>query len=136
MGVDSSPQAHRVLEAAFTEAELRGTVLHAVLAWNWPHLSGFEPTVPEEERDQSHVLKEILAEHREHHPHIPVTADVVHGHPVAVLREAAAGADLLMVGSHGHGTFTGMLLGSVSHALLHRSPCPLVVVRSETSGEN
>ncbi|MEU8363779.1 universal stress protein [Nonomuraea sp. NPDC048882] len=42
---------------------------------------------------------------------------------------AARDAELLVVGSHGYGTFAGMVLGSVSHALLHHAPCPLAVVR-------
>ncbi|SPL98846.1 Universal stress protein family [[Actinomadura] parvosata subsp. kistnae] len=135
-GVDGSPQAHRVLESAFAEAELRGAILRAVLAWAWPHAGGFDPAGPEAERDQSLILKEALAGHRERHPDVPVVADVVHGHPVAVLREAASGADLLVVGSHGHGTFAGMILGSVSQALLHQSPCPLVVVRRQARTES
>lgn len=46
-----------------------------------------------------------------------------------VLEFAFAEAELLVVGSHGYGTFAGMVLGSVSHALLHHAPCPLAVVR-------
>jgi nucleotide-binding universal stress UspA family protein len=61
---------------------------------------------------------------------VPVVEELVHGHPAEVLRQAATGADLLVMGSHGHGTFAGMVLGSVSHALLHHAPCPLAVVRT------
>ncbi|MFC4119840.1 universal stress protein [Nonomuraea zeae] len=131
-GVDGSPQAHRVLESAFAEAELRGAVLRTVRAWAWPHVSGFEPADAEDERHQLLDLKQTIAGHRERHPDVVVVAEVIHGHPVAVLREAAQGADLLVVGSHGHGTFAGMLLGSVSQALVQQAPCPLIVVRRET----
>ncbi|WP_345564655.1 universal stress protein [Nonomuraea rosea] len=130
--MDGSPQAQYVLESAFAEAELRGAVLRTVRAWAWPHAGGFEPADAEGERHQLLELKETLAGHRERHPDVPVVADVVHGHPVAVLREAAQGADLLVVGSHGHGTFARMILGSVSQALVQQSPCPLIVVRRET----
>ncbi len=54
---------------------------------------------------------------------------VTEGHPASVLTEAAQGAELLVVGSRGHGAFAGMLLGSVSEYCAAHSPCPVVVVR-------
>ncbi|TMR88057.1 universal stress protein [Nonomuraea basaltis] len=131
VGLDGSPRSRPVLEFAFAEAELRGARLRVVHAWAWPRLDGFEPADAGSEQNELLVLKEALAGHRGRHPDVDVIEECVHGHPVEVLRQAADGADLLVVGSHGHGTFAGMVLGSVSHALLHRSPCPLVVVRSE-----
>jgi nucleotide-binding universal stress UspA family protein len=47
----------------------------------------------------------------------------------AILLRAAEGADLLVVGSRGHGAFAGMLLGSVSQHCVHHASCPVVVVR-------
>ncbi|MEU3985934.1 universal stress protein [Streptomyces sp. NPDC026672] len=57
---------------------------------------------------------------------------VVEGHPAAALTEAAKDAELLVVGSRGHGAFTGMLLGSVSHHCVHHATCPVLVVRADT----
>jgi nucleotide-binding universal stress UspA family protein len=54
---------------------------------------------------------------------------VVHGYPAEVLTDHAAGADLLVVGSRGHGGFTGALLGSVGQHCTHHAPCPVVVIR-------
>jgi nucleotide-binding universal stress UspA family protein len=51
------------------------------------------------------------------------------GHPATRLIEASAGADLLVVGSRGHGAFAGMLLGSVSEHCVAHASCPVVVVR-------
>jgi nucleotide-binding universal stress UspA family protein len=48
-----------------------------------------------------------------------------------VLLKAAEGADLLVVGSRGHGGFAGMLLGSVSEHVAAHSPCPVVVVHGQ-----
>jgi nucleotide-binding universal stress UspA family protein len=61
-------------------------------------------------------------------PKISVRTTFLPDDPRAGL-EATRDAELLVVGSHGYGTFAGMLLGSVSHALLHQAPCPLAVVR-------
>lgn len=49
---------------------------------------------------------------------------------LAILQEASASdPDLILVGSHGQRGVTRFLLGSVSHAVLHRAPCPLLIVR-------
>ncbi|MGW4964076.1 universal stress protein [Nonomuraea sp. NPDC004186] len=134
-GVDGSTRSRAVLDFAFAEAELRKARLRAVHAWAWPRLGGFAPADPESEQKELLVLKEALAGHQGQHPDVEMIAENVHGHPVEVLRQAATGADLLVVGSRGHGTLTGMVLGSVSHALLHHSPCPLVVVRDSGGGQ-
>lgn len=55
---------------------------------------------------------------------------ILEGHPAQVLIEATRDADLLVVGSHGHGAFAGMLLGSVSQHRVQHAHCPVVVVRS------
>ena len=62
-------------------------------------------------------------------PRVDVRTVVEEGNPVQVLIEQSASADLLVVGSRGHGGFAGMLLGSVSHHLVAHSKCPVVVVR-------
>ncbi|MEV0622364.1 universal stress protein [Nonomuraea sp. NPDC050404] len=128
-GADGSPGAERALEFAFTEAALRGARVRAVRAWAWPQAGGFEAASPERERDTVGALEESLAEHRKRHPGVQVVAEVVRGHPMEVLKEAAVRADLLVVGSRGHGQLAGMLIGSISQALLHHAPCPLAVVR-------
>ncbi|MFG1969747.1 universal stress protein [Nonomuraea fuscirosea] len=123
-GIDGSEASSRVLEFAFAEAELRGTRLRLVRA---RAQQGFAPDPVA--REEPGTLRESLSGLRARHPGVPVVEETVHGHPVEVLRQAATGAELLVVGSHGYGTFAGMLLGSVSHALLHQAPCPLAVVR-------
>jgi nucleotide-binding universal stress UspA family protein len=59
---------------------------------------------------------------------VTVLARVVEGHPTQVLLDAATGAELLVVGSRGHSTFAGLLLGSVSQHCVQHTPCPVVVV--------
>jgi nucleotide-binding universal stress UspA family protein len=60
---------------------------------------------------------------------VKISTSVQEGNAAQVLLEAADGADLLVVGSRGHGGFTGALLGSVSQHCAHHAPCPLVIVR-------
>ncbi|HUP33419.1 MAG TPA: universal stress protein, partial [Gaiellaceae bacterium] len=62
-------------------------------------------------------------------PGIEVERRVVPEPPVEALLDAAAGADLLVVGSRGRGGFTGLLLGSVGQQVAHHAPCPVVIVR-------
>ncbi|MDF5754277.1 universal stress protein [Spongiactinospora sp. TRM90649] len=131
VGVDGSAHSDRVLSSAFAEAELRGAELRAVHAWNWPW-EGDPRFAGDEPEYEPLSLTDILASHRARHPSVNVTEESVHDHPIRALRQAATGADLLVVGSRGHGTFAGLLIGSVSQALLHESPCPLMVIRSAT----
>jgi len=63
------------------------------------------------------------------HPDVTIRPVVVEGHPAPVLIEASRGADLLVVGSRGHGEFSGMLLGSVSDYCTHHVSCPITIVR-------
>ncbi|GGS96951.1 universal stress protein [Nonomuraea spiralis] len=132
-GVDGSEGGRRALEFAFAEAELRGARLRAVQAWAWPRPSGFEPADPEAEREAREALRLNLLVPRQCHPSVEVIEDVVHGHPVEVLREAASGADLLVVGTRGQGTLKGMIMGSVSQAMLHHAPCPMAIVKVTSS---
>ncbi|MEO3871671.1 universal stress protein [Nonomuraea sp. B12E4] len=128
VGVDGSTGSMRALDFGFTEAELRGARLRAVQSWAWPHPGGFEPADRDGEQRHLRALQDLLAGHRGPHPGVDAVAEVVHGHPVEVLREAAAGAELLVVGSRGHGQLAGMLMGSISQAMLHHAPCPLAVI--------
>jgi nucleotide-binding universal stress UspA family protein len=128
VGVDCSAAQPAVLEFAFKEAALRGDDLRAVLAWDWHDIMRPE-TIGGEPEGSRRALAEALAGWREDCPDVHVSMDVIRGHPVEALCHAAASADLLVVGSHGHGVLAGMLLGSVSQAILHHSPCPVAVVR-------
>ena len=81
------------------------------------------------EREQKDLLDENLAELEKQYPDVQVKKVITRDRPVRALSDASAGAQLLVVGSHGRGGFKGMLLGSTSRALLQSAPCPLMVVR-------
>ncbi len=81
------------------------------------------------------LLADRLAGWAEKYPDIPVQKAVERDRPARVLVEESARAQLLVVGSHGRGNVAGHLLGSVSHAVVHRADCPVAVVRHQTISE-
>jgi len=75
------------------------------------------------------TLAEAVDEAAGPEPALAVEQRVVEGYPPSVLVGESANADLLVVGSRGHGTFTEALLGSVSQHCSHHARCPVVIVR-------
>ena len=62
-------------------------------------------------------------------PRFTVTTEVRTGDPVSAVCAAAAGYDLIIVGSHGRQGIDRFLLGSVSHGIVHRAGCSVLVIR-------
>ncbi|WP_080791978.1 universal stress protein [Corynebacterium pacaense] len=136
VGVDGSDVSKQATEYAFVEAEARGSELIAVHTWmdmqvqaSLAGLSAAQQQWDEVEREQTALLEENLAPFIAEHPGVPVKKVITRDRPVRALADAAEGAQLLVVGSHGRGGFKGMLLGSTSRALLQSAPCPMMVVR-------
>lgn len=134
VGVDGSPAGADAVGFAFAEASVRGARLRALLAWTHPVSTGpgdMLPLVYDPEvlaADERRLLAESLAGWRTRYPDVDVVAEAVRGRPAPVLAEASRRADLLVVGSRGRGGFTGLLLGSVGHAMLHRAHSPVAIV--------
>ncbi|GAA1393267.1 universal stress protein [Catellatospora coxensis] len=135
VGVDGSELSVEAVGFAFEEAANRGTTLVAVHAWLYatpaPH-AGFVARVHDvdglgEELDR--VLPEAVAGYRERFPQVAVQHLLVRGAPAHVLAEQSKTAQLVVVGAHGRGVLGGLLLGSVSHAVLHHAHAPLAIVR-------
>jgi nucleotide-binding universal stress UspA family protein len=129
VGVDGSPASLDALRWAVRQAELTGASVEAVTSWSYPTSYGFPviANVDWEQGARTVLDQAIAAAVDESGP--PVRRRVVEGHPARALADVAAGADLLVVGSRGHGGFTGLLLGSVSEYVVTHAPCPVVVVR-------
>ena len=132
VGVDGSEQSKAALRWAIEEARLRGAQVRAVYAWTLPHVAAgtgvlMVPALEELQRDGEEVLEAAIAEVAT--AGVVVERAAVEGSAARVLVEAAEGADLLVVGSHGHGGFAGLLLGSVSQQVAHHAPCPVVILR-------
>jgi nucleotide-binding universal stress UspA family protein len=136
VGVDGSDPSGSAIEFAFEEANLRHAQLRVVHVWSHPASYGpgsmqplvYDPQIVAEE--ESRALRETLAVWREKYPDVQVVSEVVQGSPARILGGVSARADLLVVGTRGLGGFAGLLLGSVSHALLHYAHCPVAVVPS------
>jgi len=136
VGVDGSQGSKTALEWAMTEARLTGATVDAVITWQDPVMYGFSYgwTPIEYEGDSfatvmGRVLDDAIADvtSRLERP-VAVFARVVEGHPTQVLLDSAVGAQMLVVGSRGHSTFAGILLGSVSQHCVQHAPCPVVVI--------
>ncbi|TDB74941.1 universal stress protein [Micromonospora sp. KC723] len=136
VGVDDSALSRSAVDFAAEQAALRGTTLHAVHAYRYPASAGpgdMRPLVYDQNElrdEEQRVLTESLAGIAERYPDLPVTRDMVRDRPVPALTAASRRAALVVVGGRGRGELKGLLLGSVSHGLLHHSACPVAVVRA------
>jgi nucleotide-binding universal stress UspA family protein len=137
VGVDGSEASREAVGVGFTEAHLHKTSLVVLLAWPRSVESGVLPLLNADDlrglaQDR---LARLIAPWRDEYPEVKVDARVEIGPPREVLLEASADAGLLVVGSRGLGGFRGLLLGSVSRALLDQAPCPVAVAHApEPSG--
>jgi len=136
VGVDGSELSNAAISYAFNHASMTNAGLTVVHAWWWEYVEGVLAESPwagdwEQIRsDEEVVVAESLAGYREKYPDVDLAVHIVRGHPVDLLVEESAGADLLVVGSRGRGGFRGLLLGSVSHGALHHAGCPVAIVRN------
>ena len=130
VGVDGSPSSRRVLHWAAQQAKLTGALLEIVSCWEMPSIDPSDlPLVSNFGDDAQRNLQATVTEVLGDEPDVDIKLTVVEGQAASVLLDAARGASLLVVGSRGHGAFTGRLLGSVSNHCVSHAPCPVTVVR-------
>jgi nucleotide-binding universal stress UspA family protein len=141
VGVDQSAGSLAALRFALEEARLRDATLRIVHAWQYGYigagfLEGSYPLVGADIKElQDAGEAELDARVREAIPNtgdVAIERRVLEGRPAAILVEQSLGADLLVVGSRGHGGFAELLLGSVSHQCASHAKCPVVVVRASS----
>lgn len=133
VGVDGTPLSEAAIAFAFEAAAARRVPLVAVHTWldelNDPALADLvdwqTAAVQAEE-----LLAERLAGWGEKYPDVQVQRLVAHGSAGHALLDQAARAQLIVVGTRGHGEIAGLLLDSVSNALVHGAACPVAVVRA------
>ena len=132
VGIDGSHSSQAALEYACSRAETTGETVVAI--------HGFHAHVPSTDvwaaaprsvdtAERERLLAESVAGMSEDHPDVHLEQEVVAVEPGRCLADASASASLVVVGSRGLGYFSGLLLGSVSQAVLHRATCPVMIVR-------
>jgi nucleotide-binding universal stress UspA family protein len=137
VGVDGSEQSRAALRWALAEARLRDADVRAVYAWAFPIVPGreFAPAlaIPLDElrAEANELIDTVVAEEVGDETDVRVTHLAIEGSAADVLVDASRNADLLVVGSRGHGGFAGLLLGSVSQQCAHHAACPVVIVRPQ-----
>ena len=141
VGVDGSPASKAALAWAVEQAGLTGASVDAVIAWHYPIMVAGMPYAPiamvecaDFGEFATKVLSDAIAEMVDPDGPVKVSSVVREGNAAQVLLDAADGAELLVVGSRGHGGFTEALLGSVSQACVHHARCPVVIIRAVASG--
>lgn len=139
VGVDGSENAAAALAWAVDEAPRRGAEVEVVLCWQEPYIGGgFVPPVPIDiellEKTYGAQLDEIVDAADTSALEQPVIRTLVRAPAAHELVQRSAAAELLVVGSRGHGGFMGLLLGSVSFHVAAHAACPVVVVPATTDG--
>lgn len=130
VGIDGSSVSESATQIAFDEASRRGVDLVAVHAWSDIELTEFhEYDWSALEGEAQRSLAERLAGFHERYPDVSVQREVVRDRPARRIAEKSESAQLVVVGSHGRGGLTGVLLGSVSNAVLHSVRVPVIVAR-------
>jgi nucleotide-binding universal stress UspA family protein len=139
VGVDHSPGAKAALVFAEEEARLRGASLRAVHAWQYGYIgyTGFEGGAPllgadiDDLRTAAEAALEASVREALPDSDVEIERRAIQGAPARVLVDESRDADLLVVGSRGHGGFAQLLLGSVSQQCAHHSECPVVIVHDK-----
>jgi nucleotide-binding universal stress UspA family protein len=137
VGVDGSSSSKRALRWAVDFAELTTATVDAVIVcpnqpvsdygYGWMPVAATDEALADAAADA--VLMTSIAEVLGDGPHaVPVRPRILHGRPTDVLLLAARSADMLIVGSRGHGTVAGILLDSVSQHCVQHAPCPVLVI--------
>lgn len=132
VGVDGSPESVLALKWAQTLAHALDATITAVTAWHMETVFG-SYIVPDWDPDEGarQILKDAVQEAFGGNPPEGFSGVCIRGTPAKVLMEHSKSAQMLIVGSRGHGGFAGMLLGSVSSACAEHAGCPVLVVHGE-----
>jgi nucleotide-binding universal stress UspA family protein len=134
VGVDGSPASIRALRWAARIGGPLGLPILAITAWEYPAMYGASGMGLEEWRpdaDAGQALRDALETAFGEHTPSGLRTEVVQGYPAKVMLEAGDSAEMLVLGSRGHGGFVGMLLGSVSARCAELATCPVVVVHDK-----
>ncbi len=132
VGMDDSEVSVAALRWAIRQARLTRAIVEVFHAFEVPMPVPYSPIVrvpaAEIATDAQAELDQAIAAQLDPYEKVRVRSSVMRGRPVDVLVDAARGADLLVLGSSGAPGIMGVLAGSTDYAVIHRAPCPLVLV--------
>lgn len=133
VGVDGSQPSRHALQWARFMAHVLNTAIDAVTVWDISAVmaAGWVDDGNPEKETVAHLhttVEEVLGSQ----PLVPVRESVRRGSAARELVQASQGAQLLVVGSRGHGGFTGLLLGSISSACAEHAHCPVLIIHGDT----
>jgi len=135
VGTDGSAAAHLAVEWAARESTTHDAKLDIIHTWSIPLLvdpigmSMFSFPVEDLSRAAEQVLNDAVSVAKTI-TNTEVSGRIAQGPAANALIEASQSADLVVVGSRGHGGFIGLMLGSVAQQVATHSRCPVVVVPS------
>jgi len=129
-GIDGSAAGQRALEWAVDEAIRRSCKLRVVTVWAWDGGEGIAGPSPAAAHDHAKRAQDIAVSgvlaHTDNPPEVEQL--VVRGVASESLCVSALDAELMVLGSHGHGTMHDHLVGSTSMRAIHHAPCPVVIL--------
>jgi nucleotide-binding universal stress UspA family protein len=128
VGIDGSASSIDALRWAVRQAQLTGAVVEALMAWQYP-AGAVPPGTQDFQAESRQALDGAIEGAFSAAPPVQVTRVVEEGEPALTLVGRSTNAALLVIGSRGHGTFVGMLIGSVSQYCVTHAHCPVVVLR-------
>ncbi len=134
VGIDGSESSRHALRWATRQAQFTGARLEVLITWELPTSFGWVPPYPEyfnPASDAQTAADDEVALVLRDYPDVEVDITVVEGHPAPSLIQASRDAELLVLGSRGHGEFAGMLLGSVTQHCVSTAHCPVLVWRRD-----
>ncbi len=135
VGVDGSDASTDAVGYAFAHASQRGVPLTVLHAWQTEYVASVVSDLAAEDvstqlaEEEMAVAAESIAGWRDKFPDVQVRSRVVASNPVQALVDESKTAGLVVIGSRGRGALSGALLGSIGHGVLHRSLCPVAVVK-------
>jgi nucleotide-binding universal stress UspA family protein len=133
VGIDMGPEARHALDVAFDQASRMNVALHVVHAIQRPIAdasTGMLAPPIDQSTDEIKLTHSLVDGWRRQYPRVEVVESTHEGGAAQALIDAAQGASMIVVGSHGRSTLAALLLGSVSRTLVGRAPCPVAVVPS------
>jgi nucleotide-binding universal stress UspA family protein len=135
VGADGSPLSAAALRWAVAHARRTDARIEVVTGWEVPMTIFVTPTYTEDDygRDAREALDQTVSALPDTDG-VTINTHLVRLRPALALAQAAEGAELLVVGSHGRGELPGMHLGSVATYCVHHAPCPVLVYRESSRG--